>query len=800
MRLISLQLINYRVFKRLNLDFEDRVIGIIGPNGAGKSSIIEAISYALYGNQVSRSGRDEIKSSLAGRDETCEVRLDFSVNEEKYRVVRRIVGRSQKAEVELFRGDSADSIGVTETRQYIGQLLGLDWRGFLTSFLARQQELNALSDLQPSRRRDHLAGMLGIERLDRALNLAKEDGRRMGEQAGFVERSLHNADAVTKRVTELVGIERENAAVTEREAILGEQARSRLSRADRYFQKGQKEQTRWIELKSSVQSIEKTGAAQKEQLKRLREEAGSLDEMEREAGRLKGRLEGLPEVRREVDALKKGRAMVAVADDLVSQDKKTSDQIGAVKIGLATATEQLDEIKNNLGDIGAEVEKAKDKSRADLDKASEEFSRLMAEKAAGEAEINKLGRQVASVAQFGPESICDRCLRPLGNDLGKIRSHLADELARLEEIDQRQAVALEAKKHSLTILRTETDKLTNDCQRRSQLLIEKKAVEKETQSLASRQKELEQQAKSIQARRDELGEVAFDAVKLTKSLAELEELTAAQTRLDRTMGALSRRSAVADETKSTEAKIQALRDEADEVAVELEKLGFDQSGFEASSTELEAARAEFDKVRERYRNVAQQLEVTRTELGEKRRRLDEYEKTKVELEQLRSGRFYAEKLAGLFGEFRRHLIGRIRPTLAEISSRLFHEMTEGKYGMVELDEKYNLRLFDYGQFYGVERFSGGEKDLANLCLRLAISQALTESAGLSGSFIILDEVFGSQDSGRKDLIISALGRLKNRFPQILLVTHIEEIKDRVEQLIEVIPTGNGWSEVRVNGG
>jgi len=126
-------------------------------------------------------------------------------------------------------------------------------------------------------------------------------------------------------------------------------------------------------------------------------------------------------------------------------------------------------------------------------------------------------------------------------------------------------------------------------------------------------------------------------------------------------------------------------------------------------------------------------------------------------------------------------------------------MTNGKYGLVELDEKYNLRVMDYGQYYAVDRFSGGEKDLANLCLRLAISLALTESAGLSRSFIILDEVFGSQDSERKDLIVKALANLKNRFPQIFLITHVEELRDRVEELIEVFPTGAGWSEVRVNG-
>ncbi|HPC11379.1 MAG TPA: SMC family ATPase, partial [candidate division Zixibacteria bacterium] len=133
------------------------------------------------------------------------------------------------------------------------------------------------------------------------------------------------------------------------------------------------------------------------------------------------------------------------------------------------------------------------------------------------------------------------------------------------------------------------------------------------------------------------------------------------------------------------------------------------------------------------------------------------------------------------------------------SARLLAEMTDGRYSMVELDEKYNLQVLDDGQFYGIDRFSGGEKDLANLCLRLAISEALLQSAGIDRSFIILDEVFGSQDDGRKELIVQALTNLTHRFPQIFLITHVGDIRDRVECLIEVAPTGLGWSKVTVRG-
>jgi DNA repair exonuclease SbcCD ATPase subunit len=65
--------------------------------------------------------------------------------------------------------------------------------------------------------------------------------------------------------------------------------------------------------------------------------------------------------------------------------------------------------------------------------------------------------------------------------------------------------------------------------------------------------------------------------------------------------------------------------------------------------------------------------------------------------------------------------------------------------------------------------------------------------------VILDEVFGSQDANRRELIFESLANLKSRFPQMILITHLEELKHKVETLIELAPQPGGWSEVRVNG-
>jgi exonuclease SbcC len=154
-------------------------------------------------------------------------------------------------------------------------------------------------------------------------------------------------------------------------------------------------------------------------------------------------------------------------------------------------------------------------------------------------------------------------------------------------------------------------------------------------------------------------------------------------------------------------------------------------------------------------------------------------------------------LSDIMSKFRTHLISRIRPTLSSYSSDFFERLTDGKYRELELDENYNLMVFDNGSSYGIERFSGGEEDLANLCLRLAISEVITERAGGAFNFIILDEIFGSQDIFRRQNIMKALNGLSSKFRQIFLITHVDDVKEDMENIISITENENGISSVKI---
>jgi exonuclease SbcC len=212
--------------------------------------------------------------------------------------------------------------------------------------------------------------------------------------------------------------------------------------------------------------------------------------------------------------------------------------------------------------------------------------------------------------------------------------------------------------------------------------------------------------------------------------------------------------------------------------------------FSEKKDSLSELNLELEKKEGENKLISQEIK----NLKEKISQLDEFKK---QIKDEKNTVHYIDMLSEIMTSFRTHLISRIRPTLASYSSDFFERLTDGKYRELELDENYNLMVFDNGNSYGIERFSGGEEDLANLCLRLAISEVITERAGGVFNFIILDEIFGSQDVFRRQNIIKALNGLSSKFRQIFLITHVDDVKDDMENIIFVTENQEGISSIKI---
>jgi len=95
------------------------------------------------------------------------------------------------------------------------------------------------------------------------------------------------------------------------------------------------------------------------------------------------------------------------------------------------------------------------------------------------------------------------------------------------------------------------------------------------------------------------------------------------------------------------------------------------------------------------------------------------------------------------------------------------------------------------------RFSGSETDLANLALRVAVSEHVRFQSGGAVGLLVLDEVFGPLDDERKARMLVALERLRARFRQVLVVTHDSAIKEQLPNAIEVVKLPGRRATARV---
>lgn len=172
--------------------------------------------------------------------------------------------------------------------------------------------------------------------------------------------------------------------------------------------------------------------------------------------------------------------------------------------------------------------------------------------------------------------------------------------------------------------------------------------------------------------------------------------------------------------------------------------------------------------------------------AEARTRLTDAKKSEKTLIDARREERVRTAVHGALGAFRADASRRARPTLIAQASELLGTVTKGRYGAMQISEKYQVEVFDGKTAYPLKRFSGGEQDLSGLCVRLGLSRMVARQRGVEASFAVLDEVFGSQDPTRRGLIAEQLRELlKAEFRQIFVITHTDDVLRHCDLAIRV---------------
>jgi exonuclease SbcC len=279
---------------------------------------------------------------------------------------------------------------------------------------------------------------------------------------------------------------------------------------------------------------------------------------------------------------------------------------------------------------------------------------------------------------------------------------------------------------------------------------------------------------------------------LRRRIVELEPL---ELQAERHRAMAERAEVLVGEAEAAERELSLVEAHALDLRHQMDALGYTEAAFlEArsahESVERERRDAEMSVVRAKAE--AEAAEESLATVG--RRRAERA----IREEELRlAGRALAlhNELDHAFTDLRTTLNLQLRPDLSELASGFLRDLTNGRYTELELDEEYMVTLLDGGETKPV--ISGGEEDVANLALRLAISQMIADRAGQPLSLLVLDEIFGSLDEERRTAVVERLRSLADRFPQVILITHIESVRDGFDRVIRVdYDAERGASRVR----
>ena len=598
MRLNYIELRNYRKFERIKLEFPDGLVGILGNNGVGKSTLVESVSWALFGNQkeIVRTGKESIRRSDAPDNEPTFAKLEFRFAGDEYVVTREMSGKSLSMDAKLLINGHVVATGANEVTSLVQEKLGMDYKSFFISVFARQKELNALSSLTERDRRITIVRMLGIDQLDDIIDNISKYERVSRERTSDLRSLLIDESGQPKSKI----LESSRSELEKEATALSKEIESMRGRQSKLKEEEKDAEDRLSRLSEKLRSLRE---AQKllEKDKRMHDSRKERrDQLEREIAEARKAAEealSLPELNSEYQTLKKQTEQQISNKSKAERLKEIMGEIEAIDQEIAENREEMEELSESLEKTAPIKEKAEKTvemmkaSEKDLVELRNEKSKLDQQMISIEENMNSEREHLSQIEKLGPESVCPTCERPLGDHyehlMEKMSSSMKSSENKLEEIRIAKEIAeseINDRAKKMEALKKRQDAIKREEMALQQAEHSREAARISIEKNSRRREKLVSQMKSI-------GEIEFDPEKLSSLQSRLREI---EKRRDRLIGL----STIAGRLPELEKTFKEIETELKKMGEKIESVRIDTGEIvklETLETELVEKRKELKK-------------------------------------------------------------------------------------------------------------------------------------------------------------------------------------------------------------
>jgi exonuclease SbcC len=749
----------------ITFSFKAPNIVISGATGSGKTTILDALTFSLYG-KCSRSDLSMVKTEdIVGRN--GKVTCDFFVGLNLFKVTR---GRNSKGKsyVDLFINGERINGKIPDLNEKIrSTILGMNYDAFVNSSIIRQDEMKSLGSKSSIERLRTLQNLFRLDIFDKAtkdtqvqlsnLNIHKIQ---IQEKLSVKEDQLLKIPVIEKEIDTLIpqlekGEKEHNKLVQDVQVQEEEEQSSR------------KQYEKFQILDSKLKSVQERHQKTNSKMKVAQAELVKFKELKKVVTDLEAQIETIKDSNNEITELQGLKKDQTAIQDRISQikrnhareEKRLSAELSKKKAQITTTRKRIDNLQTDIDQHTA-------------------FKILNQE--------GRLSERIQRISVEKTWNLSEKLLSEISEDQEKARNDLSE-------------------------LGKEKTKINEDSFKLSEILERIKDLEQEASEMKERGKELKNIAdKELSEERSKLEKIGYTQEKeklLEKFNAQNKQNTKIQHDFEKQRKLMESKIDPTSRIQTFEAQIDELKKQIKTYEEAVKGFGEFHDKYEKLKQDLKNKRRQAEELQLTITRQDQNIKNCKKNIEELKKIVPEVKGLKLKLTKVIEEENILTKLKNDVFHIRGapfYAINKILPRIGKRASLILSDLTNQRFNNIRLekiDKGFEINIRTKNGVRDIATFSGGERTQINAALRLAISEELSslgkdDTADSSKKTLFIDEGdLGSLDTlEAQQAFVSELFKLSSKF-KIILITHLSEIADQFPNSIQIVRDAIGRSTV-----